>query len=163
MCVEDRKIGAREVEKEKILASLQGLMSWMETEMKSRMRATAPLRSAGSGTRHINQLLAGKSPKCWVFDTSTHWVDQCERFKSMSPEERLKTVRENHACFSCLKKAGREHRASNYIVADESSVHKEPTVTSASIIITFSYIQQIQQHLWVSRQWETVQKQCYQL
>jgi hypothetical protein len=31
----------------------------------------------------------------------------------MSPEERLKTVRENHACFSCLKKAGRDHRASN--------------------------------------------------
>ena len=113
MCVEDRKIWAREVEKEKSLASLHGLMSWMETEMKSRMRATAPLRSAGSGTRHINQLLAGKSPKCWVCDTSTHWVDQCERFKSMSPEERLKTVRENHACFSCLKKAGRDHRASN--------------------------------------------------
>ena len=113
MCVEDRKIWAREVEKEKSLASLQGLMSWIETEMKSRMRATAPLRSAGPGTRHINQLLAGKSPKCWVCDTSTHWVDQCERFKSMSPEERLKTVRENHACFSCLKKAGRDHRASN--------------------------------------------------
>ena len=112
MCVEDIKIWAREVEKEKSLASLQGLMSWMETEMKSRMRATAPLRSAGSGTGHINQLLAG-SPKCWVCYTSTHWVGQCERFKSMSPEERLKTVRDNHACFSCLKKAGRDHRASN--------------------------------------------------
>ena len=61
MCIDDRKIWAREVEKEKSLASLQGLMSWMETEMKSRMRATAPLRSTGSDTRHINQLLAGKS------------------------------------------------------------------------------------------------------
>ena len=40
MCVEDRKIWAREVEREKSLASLQGLMSWMETEMKSRMRAS---------------------------------------------------------------------------------------------------------------------------
>ena len=35
-----------EVKKEKSLASLQGLISWMETEMKSKMRATAPLRSA---------------------------------------------------------------------------------------------------------------------
>ena len=48
MCIEDRKIWSRELEKEKSLASLQGLMSWMETEMKSRMRATAPLRYVGS-------------------------------------------------------------------------------------------------------------------
>ena len=107
------RFGLVKWKRRKSLASLQGLMSWMETKMKSRMRATAPLRSAGSGTRHINQLLAGKSPQCWVCDTSTHWVNQYERLKSMSPEKCLKTVRENHACFSCLKKAGRDHRASN--------------------------------------------------
>ena len=157
MCVEDRKIWACKVEKEKSLASLQGLMSWVETEMKSRMRATAPLRSAGSGTRHINQLLAGKSLKCLVCDTSTHWVDQCERFKSMSPEDSEKTMRASVVLRRLVVTI--EHQ----IVADESSVPKELTVTSASIIITFSCIQQIQQHLWVSRQWETIQKQCYQL
>ena len=81
--------------------------------MKSRMRATAPLRNPSQGSRYVNQLSGGKPPKCWICDNSTHWVDQCEKFKSMSPEERLKTVRENHACFSCLKKAGRDHRASN--------------------------------------------------
>ena len=113
MCVEDRKIWSRELEKEKGLASLEGLMSWMETEMKSRMRATAPLRNAGSSVRSVNQLSGGKPPRCWLCKTSTHWVDQCEKFKSMSPEERLKTVREKHACFSCLKRAGRKHRASN--------------------------------------------------
>ncbi len=79
MCIDDRKIWARELEREDKPASLQRLMSWMETEMKSR----------------------------------THWVDQCEEFNSMSPDEGLKAVRENHACFSCLKKAGRDHRASN--------------------------------------------------
>ncbi|CAB4018334.1 Hypothetical predicted protein [Paramuricea clavata] len=31
----------------------------------------------------------------------------------MSPNERLKLVKENHACYSCLKKAGRDHRAAN--------------------------------------------------
>ncbi|XP_028397206.1 uncharacterized protein LOC114521015 [Dendronephthya gigantea] len=31
----------------------------------------------------------------------------------MKPEERLKAVKENHACFSCLKRAGRDHKASN--------------------------------------------------
>ena len=113
MCIDDRKIWARELEREDKPACLQRLMSWMETEMKSRMRATAPLRSPGQNPRHINHLAGGKPPKCWVCDNSTHWVDQCEKFNSMSPDERLKAVRENHACFSCLKKAGRDHRASN--------------------------------------------------
>lgn len=49
----------------------------------------------------------------------------------MSPEERLKIVQKNHVCFSCLKNAGREHRASN--CTDESSAFW--TVTSASIIV----------------------------
>jgi hypothetical protein len=113
MCVDDRKIWARELERNEKPASLQGLIAWMETEMKSRMRATAPLRNPSQGSRYVNQLSGGKPPKCWICDNSTHWVDQCEKFKSMSLEERLKTVRENHACFSCLKKAGRDHRASN--------------------------------------------------
>ncbi|CAB4004705.1 PREDICTED: uncharacterized protein LOC107337338, partial [Paramuricea clavata] len=113
MCVEDRKIWARELERNEKPANLQGLIAWMETEMKSRMRATAPLRNPSQGSRYVNQLSGGKPPKCWICDNLTHWVDQCEKFKSMSPEERLKTVRENHACFSCLKKAGRDHRASN--------------------------------------------------
>ncbi|CAB4032698.1 PREDICTED: uncharacterized protein LOC107337338, partial [Paramuricea clavata] len=113
MCVEDRKIWARELERNEKPASLQGLIAWMETEMKSRMRATAPLRNPSQGSRYVNQLSGGKPPKCWICDNSTRWVDQCEKFKSMSPEDRLKTVRENHACFSCLKKAGRDHRASN--------------------------------------------------
>jgi hypothetical protein len=114
MCVEDRKVWALKLERNEKPASLQGLIAWMETEIKSRMRATAPLRNPSQGSRYVNQLSGGKSPKCWICDNSTHWVDQCEKLKSMSPEERLKTVRENHACFSCLnKKAGRDHRASN--------------------------------------------------
>ena len=112
-CVEDRKIWARELEKGTKSATLQGLLSWMETEMKTRIRATAQLRSSGQSSRSVNQFSGGKPPKCWICDNSTHWVDQCEKFKLMSPDERLKTVKENHACFSCLKKAGRDHRASN--------------------------------------------------
>ena len=36
-------------------------------------------------------------------------------FISISPNDRLKKVKENHACFSCLKRAGRGHRAANCI------------------------------------------------
>ena len=32
---------------------------------------------------------------------------------SMSPSHRLKAVKENHGCFSCLKRAGRNHSVSN--------------------------------------------------
>ncbi len=72
MCIDDRKIWACELEREDKPASLQRLMSWMETEMKSRMRATAPLRRPGQNPRNINHLAGGKPPKCWVCDNSTH-------------------------------------------------------------------------------------------
>ncbi|CAB4023498.1 hypothetical protein AWC38_SpisGene15810, partial [Paramuricea clavata] len=66
MCVEDRKIWARELERNEKPASLQGLIAWMETEMKSRMRATAPLRNQSQGSRYVNQLSGGKPPKSSV-------------------------------------------------------------------------------------------------
>ena len=31
----------------------------------------------------------------------------------MNPDKRMKAVKDNHACFSCLKKAGRAHNSSN--------------------------------------------------
>ena len=31
----------------------------------------------------------------------------------MSPDERMKAVKDSYACFSCLKKAGRAHNSSN--------------------------------------------------
>ena len=50
--------------------------------------------------------------KCWLCKSSTHWIDQCHEFKMMSPDERM-AGKDNHACFSCLKKAGRAHNTSN--------------------------------------------------
>ena len=47
MCADDRKVWARDLEKEKTSATLEALMNWMNVEMKSRtwrMRATAPIR-----------------------------------------------------------------------------------------------------------------------
>ena len=72
------------------------------------MRATAPVRS-GSSQRSINR----EKHKCWICKVSTHWPDQCRKFQSLSIDERVKTIKDNHACFSCLKKAGRNHRESN--------------------------------------------------
>ena len=55
-----------------------------------------------------------KNYKCWLCKSQNHWLDQCRKFASMNQEDRLKAVKENHACFSCLKRAGRDHQASNW-------------------------------------------------
>jgi hypothetical protein len=46
MCPSDRNIWSRYLEKEEKPATFSGLMEWMTVEMKSRMRATAPIRNA---------------------------------------------------------------------------------------------------------------------
>lgn len=118
MCNDDRKIWARHVEREKIEATLENIIEWMTSEMKSRMRATAPLRNIQQPLRakvyqfSTEQQQKQKS-KCWLCPSSDHWVDQCYKFTVLSPDDRLKLVKENHACFSCLKRAGRDHRASS--------------------------------------------------
>ena len=43
MCMDDRKVWSRDLEKSNKPVTLVGLMTWMTVEMKSRMRATAPL------------------------------------------------------------------------------------------------------------------------
>ena len=114
MCTDDRKVWSRFLESTKGHATLEALMSWMASEMKSRMRATAPLRSTQQNLTHVNQISAieekkAVNHKCWLNKASTHWTDQCQNFMSMNPSDRLKAVKENHGCFSCLKRAGRDH------------------------------------------------------
>ncbi|XP_033115572.1 uncharacterized protein LOC117115756 [Anneissia japonica] len=54
-----------------------------------------------------------KFPKCWICKSDAHWPDQCEKFINMKVEDRFEMTKNNHACFSCLKIAGRNHRSSN--------------------------------------------------
>ena len=54
MCSDDRKVWSRLLETIKCHATLEALMSWMTTEKKSRMRATATLRS--SNHLNVNQI-----------------------------------------------------------------------------------------------------------
>ena len=58
MCADDRKVWSRDREREGKSASLKGLMEWMSVEMKSRMRAAAPLRSSSNSPRKVNHLQA---------------------------------------------------------------------------------------------------------
>ena len=51
--------------------------------------------------------------KCWFCSSFNHWPDQCEKFAAKSLDERIDAAKNNHVCFSCLKKAGRDHRQAN--------------------------------------------------
>ena len=81
------------------------------------MRATAPLRNTQWPKNRVNDLRGEETDKtkskCSMCPSSDHWVDQCRKFMSLSPGDRLKAAKVNHDCFSCLKRAGRDHRASN--------------------------------------------------
>ena len=114
MFSDDRKVWARHLESTKSEATLENMISWMTSEMKSRMRATAALRSAWQGVKgNVNNIIEKENfHKCWLCKASTHWTDQCHKFLAMNPTERLKCVKENHSCFSCLKRAGRGHNVS---------------------------------------------------
>ena len=86
--------------------------------MKSCMRVTTPLRSGYQSFKILSHVGYGDgkrtaNDKCWLCKVSTHWTDQCSKFISMNPGDRLKAVKENHGCFSCLKRAGRDHNVSN--------------------------------------------------
>ncbi|KAK3744502.1 hypothetical protein QZH41_006345 [Actinostola sp. cb2023] len=120
MCADDRKVWARDLEREKKPATLQALLSWMSLEMKSRMRATAPIRVGMPNKRTINHLRIDEDSsdnpsrhKCWFCKNSSHWPDQCQKLTALSIDDRIKTAKENHVCFSCLKRAGRNHRMDN--------------------------------------------------
>ena len=56
MCADDRKVWCRDLERDGKKATSKGLMEWMTLEMKSRKRATAPLRT-GSSSRLVNHFL----------------------------------------------------------------------------------------------------------
>ena len=119
MCASDRKVWSRDLEREKQPATLHRLMSWMTVEMKSRMRAIAPVRNGSTNRRNVNTV-GGKVEdevrnwhKCWHCSDSSHWPDQCQKLAAMNYDDRVKAAKANHVCFSCLKKAGREHKMAN--------------------------------------------------
>ena len=116
MCMDDSKVWSRDLEKSNNLPMLVGLMTWMTAEMKSRMRATAPLRTGSSSHTILHVAVEnrsenkGSSHKCWICKTQAHWTNECQTFLELNHEDHINLVQENHACFSCLKRAGRYHK-----------------------------------------------------
>ena len=63
------------------------------------------------GSRHpASQCPSHKGkPETALASEPTHWTDQCLKFIAMNPRWPLRAVKENHGCFSCLKRASWDH------------------------------------------------------
>ena len=116
---EDRKIWLRQQKP----PTLKCLMEWLSQELQTRIRATASIREGRSDSKprqgafihHLTQEdkgSDGRKPdfKCWLCKSNDHWIDKCQKVVKMSQQERYELMKENRACFSCLKRAGKEHR-----------------------------------------------------
>ena len=122
MSEDDLRVWARHLNFEKIEPSMDNLLRWMEGEMTARMRSRALIRKSVKSSR-VNVADSrtergdGKQreerfkSKCYVCQ-GQHYVDECQRFHDMTPNERWKIVKDQRACFSCLKK-GKGHTVAN--------------------------------------------------
>ena len=110
---------------------MTNLLRWMDKEMTARLRSGAAIRKTGSHLRFsVNALGAGGNghtphdantkkslSQCYVCKAS-HYVDECPRFQTMTPNERWEVVKEQKACFSCLK---RGHKTTSCLRKKECS------------------------------------------
>ncbi|XP_063959312.1 uncharacterized protein LOC135154982 [Lytechinus pictus] len=117
---EDRKIWLRLQRS----PTLKGLMDWMSEELQTRIRATASIREGRSDNRTKqgasihqvmnqdkgNDVVRKQDFKCWHCKSNDHWIDKCQMIIRMSQPERYDLMKANRACFSCLKRASKEHR-----------------------------------------------------
>jgi hypothetical protein len=113
MTKDDIKVWARHIHVQKLEPSMENLLKWMEDEMTARLRSGATIRKIRSAVGTVTQSknsFGNKTP-CYVCK-EVHCIDECPKFLSMSINERWKIVKEQRACFSCLKRS-KGHTATN--------------------------------------------------
>ena len=107
MTPDDMKVWSRHIYVQKKEPSLMNLLKWTEEEMTVRLRSGATIRKS-NGSYRVNSVGSGRDdrpspspskasgthpasegPKkqCYVCK-EMHYVDQCPRFKAMTPKER---------------------------------------------------------------------------
>ena len=144
MCADDRKVWSHDLEKTKQPATLNQLMTWMIVEMKSRMRATAPLRT-GNGSFSVHDVNKvnddwNKAPhnKCWLCKSPTHWPDQSQKFAALNADDRLKAMKDNHPFLAASNEP--EGIIGFQTVVEENNVQKRRTVFNAHGTIIHCYV-----------------------
>ena len=105
MTKDDVKIWARHIHSQKLEPSMKNLLKWMDEEVTARLRSGATIRKTGSTTRPSLNLLGAdgngnssserdkNQKQCYVCKAN-HYVDECPRFKAMTPNEQLEVVKD---------------------------------------------------------------------
>ncbi len=118
--------------------SLANLLQWMDEEIV-RLHSGATIKKGSGSNRHAVHAIGGgnkdqnpgphnsnndrsSNPDGWKTQCyvckDAHYVDQCPWFKGMTSKERWEIVKEQRACFSCLKKS-KGHTALNCLCKRE--------------------------------------------
>ena len=129
MCIDDRKVCSHHLERDCQQATLENLVAWMTTEMKSRMRATAPLwnRSQQQPKSTVGHIFSNKPSNphnCWICQNSSHCVDQCSRFTSISPNDWLKAEKKK-PCLLLLPGTCRKRPQGFYLLKKTTMLGKD--------------------------------------
>lgn len=88
-------------------------MTWMDVEIKSYLRATAPSRSSRSVYAFQFDTPDYRWYKCWYCKNLSHWPDTCPKLSAVRINWCIKVAKENHVYFSCKKAATSKHRVDN--------------------------------------------------
>ena len=111
MTMDDLRVWARHLNSQKLEPSMKNLLEWMEEEMAARIRSGAAIRKSAPQKSKVyavsskdTRLGDTRFKKCYVCHEN-HYVDECKKFIDMSPTNRWKVVKEQKACFACLKRS----------------------------------------------------------
>ena len=143
MCTDDRKVWSRELERDGKKATFQGLIDWMTVEMKSRMRATAPLRT-GSSIRSVNHFLKDDSSKATQHGTNVGCVETQPigqtnvRSSLLSVSTSDSRLSKRITCASDALK-GPEENTEWKLAPEDSVAQNRKTENNANIITIHSY------------------------
>ncbi|KAI5714707.1 hypothetical protein M8J77_004136 [Diaphorina citri] len=96
-------------EQARVLAHMENPLSQTYSKKEVKATPTVPLYSkvsTGSGKRNVSHsfMINSNEPLCSLCKKSAHPLYRCDKFKTLSPYDRLNFVRENTLCFNCLGK-----------------------------------------------------------
>ncbi|XP_028413823.1 uncharacterized protein LOC114536670 [Dendronephthya gigantea] len=153
MSEDDLRVWARHLNSGRLEPSMDNLLSWMEGEMTARMRSGAQIRKNVKSSRVYvfgskNENGDGKQrdqrpmwKQCYVCQ-GQHYVDECKRFCDMTPNERWKIVKDQRACFCCLKK-GKGHTVANCTRKKDCGENNSRVSSAISLITSSSMLMQM--------------------
>ena len=121
---------ARHLNSLKLDPSMKNLLEWMEEKMAARIRSGAAIRKSAPQKSKVyavgskdTRLGDARFKKCYVCHEN-HYVDECKKFIDMSPNNRWKVVKEQKACFACLKRSCTRRRECGQTDVSGSSCKK---------------------------------------